>query len=88
MKVNSLKGFFVCEQCRKSCKNGCDDVGPYGPDRCVDAYFPRKQYIRCLGKYCDTPCKFQQDESSLKMEQLINLVKYLTLELNKHLIKN
>jgi len=60
MNINNLKGFFVCNQCRSTCKDGCDDVGPYGPNSCVKAYFPRKQFVKCLGPYCDSPCKLKQ----------------------------
>ena len=81
-----LKGFFVCNRCRNNCANGCDEIGPFGPDNCVGAYYPRKQRVTCLGKYCDDPCEYQE-ESDLTMEQLVVLVKYLTVEINKHLIK-
>lgn len=83
----SLKGFFVCNNCKCYCSNGEDCVGPFGPDRCEKAYFPRKQNVDCLGKYCDTPCELQTVDTDLTREQLINLVMYLGTELNKVLIK-
>ena len=86
MSANNIKGFFVCNRCRETCKDGLDDVGPYGPNSCVKAYYPRKQYIKCLGSYCDSPCGFREKISDVTVEQLINLVKFLTIELNKHLI--
>ena len=85
-KKGTLKGFFVCDMCRQSCKDGCDDVGLYGPNSCVFAYHPRKQFINCLGPYCDIPCKLQRKESDLTIEQLIKLTMFLTDELNKVLI--
>lgn len=87
MDLNSIKGFFVCDKCRSSCHDGCDEVGLYGPNSCVFAYFPRKQHIKCLGPYCDSPCNLQQTESDLTLEQLLRLVRFLTAELNKHLLK-
>lgn len=85
-KKGTLKGFFVCDKCRSLCKDGCDSVGLYGPNSCVFAYYPRKQFIKCLGPYCDTPCKLKQKESDLTIDQLIKLTMFLTDELNKVLI--
>ena len=81
-----LKGMFVCNRCRKSCKNGSDEVGVYGPDNCVEAYFPRKQKIACLGKYCEQPCELIQD-SDLTFDALINAVKYLGDLVNHYIMK-
>lgn len=86
--LSSLKGFFVCAQCRRDCRDGCDEVGLFGPNSCVFAYFPRKQRIGCLGPQCDLPCDLQKDVSDLQMEQMVRLVKFLTVELNKHITKN
>ena len=86
MSKLTLKGFFVCHRCRSSCSNGEDGVGPYGPDRCPEAYFPRKQRIGCLGPWCDTPCHLQTEDSDLSQKHLIDLVMYLGTELNRHLI--
>ena len=81
-----LKAFFVCDNCRCYCSNGCDEVGLYGPDNCEKAYFPRKQNIGCLGQFCDTPCELQRAESDVTIQQYINLIMYLGEELNKFLI--
>lgn len=78
-----LRGFFVCDHCAASCEDGEDEVGPYGPHRCPEAYFPRKQEIRCLGPYCDAPCPMRQETGDLTMEHLIRLALYLGAELNK-----
>ena len=84
-----IKPFFVCHQCRASCSNGEDEVGVYGPDRCPAAYTPRKQEIGCLGPLCDRdfPCELQAEKSDVTEEQWARLVAYLTVELNKFLIK-
>lgn len=85
-KANLIKGFFVCDSCRQTCIDGSDSIGLYGPNSCVFSSHPRKQYIRCLGKYCDIPCKLRRKESDITIDKLITLVKYLTKELNKHLM--
>lgn len=86
MNINSIKGFFVCQKCRIKCKDGSDKIGLYGPNSCVFAYFPRKQYVNCLGPYCDEPCEHRTETSDLTIEQLLNLVKFLTKELNSRLV--
>jgi hypothetical protein len=88
MSTDSLKGFFVCDKCRRDCRDGCDAVGLFGPQSCVFAYFPRKQRIGCLGPWCDVPCDLRKDASDLRMEQMVRLVKFLTVELNRYLIVN
>lgn len=88
MKLESLKGFFVCDKCRELCQDGADEVGLYGPNSCVFAYFPRKQRVACLGPYCDCPCALQKPDSDLTMDQLIRLVVYLARELNQQLLKD
>lgn len=75
-----LREFFVCNHCRATCTNA-----PNCSEDLKGDLFPRKQFVECLGKHCDKPCELQQ-ESSLKIEQLIILVKYLGNELNKLLI--
>ena len=82
-----LKGFFVCKLCRAICKDGSDEVGPFGPNSCAPAYAPRKQVVDCLGIHCDRPCHLQQEESSLSIDQLVKLVVYLGNEVNMHIYK-
>lgn len=82
----TLKGFFVCNQCRATCSNGDDEVGPFGPDRCPEAYHPRKQRLNCLGPYCDRPCALQEEVSDLTYDQLIALTLYLADYLDTFLI--
>ena len=88
----NLKEAFICDYCRNICKAGCHEemverlktgkINPTDPD-----FYPRKQIITCLGKYCQHPCQYQREETDLTMEQLINLVKFLGTKLNEFLIK-
>lgn len=78
-----LRQCFVCNNCRTNC--------PSGPACTADldtVLYPRKQYVDCLGEWCDQPCELRKEHSDLKMEQLVVLVRYLGTELNRHLIKS
>ena len=94
----SINGSFICEHCRNECRGKCHDrltaimEGKYKPgDEEYEAnkdLIGRKQIIRCLGPYCDKPCRYKLDEftpykESDGIEPLINLIKYLGNEVHK-----
>ena len=84
-----MRGFFVCDNCRTFCNGTCStELEEIKSGLRIDnELYPRKQLITCLGKYCDTPCELQKNESDLTLEQCIILIEYLGERLNKELIK-
>lgn len=85
-KVDQIKGFFVCDQCRTICHDGEDDQGRYGPRNCPVVYPDRKKEIGCLGKFCDAPCELRKEGTDLTLDIAVDLISYLTIEINKLLI--
>ena len=83
---NAIKGLFVCDRCRKVCRDGEDEYGVYGPGKCPEAYSGRKTRLGCLGPLCDSPCELQKEKTDLTPEIAIGVIKYLVVELNKILI--
>ena len=84
------RGLFICENCRNICKGTCHEEmlecfkeGKMPKD---DPYFfPRKQIITCLGPFCKSPCKYQQKETDLTIEQAMNIIKFFAWRLDKEL---
>ena len=80
----SLKECFVCEFCRQICQGPCDadlqrlEEGIVD-DANRDLAGGRKQRIKCLGKYCDKPCQFQDLEATIDPQVLINTIKFLEI---------
>lgn len=88
MNINSIKGGFVCNKCRRECSDGEDSVGPFGPNNCALAYPGRKIEITCLGPLCDEPCDLRKEECEVTKEILCYKIRYLTSELNKIHLKD
>lgn len=80
-----LRQFFVCNNCRTNCPSGTECSEELLTDG--NPLFPRKQYIECLGEWCDSPCALRKENSDIKISQLIILVKYLGTQLNNQLMK-
>ena len=72
-----LRGFFVCNNCRKFCDGTCSKELQEIKDglRIDNELYPRKQLIGCLGKYCDKPCELQIKESDLTLLKNLNIKK-------------
>ena len=93
-----INGSFICERCRKICKGDCHEKlssilcgevkeGSAEYERDKDL-IGRKQIIRCLGPYCDSPCEYRLDdytpyEQGDGVKPLINLIKWLGKESNR-----
>lgn len=93
-----INGSFICERCRQICKGGCferlmaiengeviEGSKEYEANKDL---IGRKQIIRCLGKYCDNPCRFQLEEYTPYKEEdgikpLINLINYMGGKVNE-----
>ena len=83
-----INGSFICERCRNICKGPCHDQLTAIMEGDMSHYeenkdlVGRKQIIKCLGKYCPHPCKYQlEDYTPYKEEDgvkpLIGLIEYL-----------
>ena len=98
-----INGSFICEKCRQICKGGCFEQlmsiekGEWKPgdveyEKNKDL-IGRKQIIKCLGKYCPNPCKYQEEDYTPFSEEdgvkpLIELIEYLGNKVNELLEKN
>lgn len=86
-----IKDCFVCNFCREICGGGCNDEilrlhAGIVDDRNRDLADNRKQIIKCLGKYCDSPCCLQDMDSTVDTQVLVNTIKYLGTKLNSVLV--
>ena len=91
MKYNN-RGSFICERCRNICGGGCHEkltalMNGVGNESDSDL-IGRKQIIKCLGKYCQDPCEFQQEDyTPYKPEDgvkpLIDMINYLGNKVNE-----
>lgn len=91
-KEFKIKDCFVCNFCREICKGGCNEDLERLEQGIVDSKNKdlqnnRKQRIKCLGKYCDAPCKLQDLSVEVDPQLLINTIKYLGTTLNELLIQ-
>lgn len=88
----SLNGSFVCEKCRKICGGPCDaqlqeiEKGIITEEN-MDLV-GRKQRIKCLGKWCEHPCEYQDltQYADVDLTPFVNLIKYLGNKCNSLLI--
>lgn len=90
MKEFKIKDCFICEYCRNVCCGPCDNDLQRLEEGIVDNKNKdlknhRKQRIKCLGVYCDVPCKLQNKNEVPDIQVLINTIKFLGTELNKRL---
>ena len=81
MIAYKLRGSFICNNCLANCKTSDECIND------IEALYPRKQQIGCLGEFCDSPCELQK-ESDLTIEALVTLTKFLGGELNKYLLSS
>lgn len=95
--VNS--GSFICDKCRSICKGGCHEKLTELLNGNLEHYeenkdlLGRKQIIHCLGKYCDSPCKYQREDYTPFNEEdglkpLFGLIDWMGNKLNNILTKN
>lgn len=93
-----INGSFICDRCRNICDGTCHEklsellngnLTHYEENKDL---IGRKQIIHCLGKYCDTPCKYQRKDFTPYNEgdgikPLIDLIQWMGSKLNNILTK-
>ena len=86
---SSIKDCFVCEFCRNVCKGPCDELlQQIGRGEITEEnkdLIGRKHRIKCLGKYCDNPCEYQDLSAyeGVDISPFIEEIKFLLNEVNK-----
>lgn len=94
MRDFKIKDCFICNFCRNECKGPCNDIkeailngkikkGSKEYLENIDLTTDRKQIIKCLGKYCDRPCKHQDLNAKPPIEALVRAIKYLGNKCNQ-----
>lgn len=90
----NLKDAFVCEFCRNICDGNCsellDQIAAGNINDGNRDLIGRKHKIKCLGRFCDKPCK-RQDLSSYENVDLtpfLDLIKYLGNTVNELIEEN
>lgn len=91
----SLKNKFICDYCRNICPSDCNGiklkiqsgeypVGSEEYEKNKDLSGNRKQIIRCLGKFCPYPCKYNDPEAykEISYETLFDAIIYLGQKCN------
>lgn len=88
MEEFKVKECFICDYCREICDGNCNEIkkmllsgkvakgDKFYKDN-IDLADNRKQFIHCLGKYCDKPCDLQDINAEPPIEVLIKTIKYL-----------
>ena len=79
----SIKDCFVCEFCRNICKGPCDGLLRQIEEGNITEenkdLVGRKHRIKCLGRFCDKPCKYQDlsQYEGVDLTPFIEEIKYL-----------
>ncbi len=81
----SINGNFVCEHCRQECGHCIDELETIknGGEIEDKELYPRKQLIKCLGKYCQHPCQYYNDETDLTVDQCVKLINWMGTKIHK-----
>lgn len=88
MSKNNIKHLFICDFCRNKCKGCIEDLerlkSGIVDDKNKDL-IGRKAEIKCLGRFCPTPCKYQDLEcfKDLDLKPLIELIGFLQEKCNE-----
>lgn len=82
MKRINIKDFFICNMCRQKCGACIEDLERLKKGIVDDKnkdLVGRKQEIVCLGRYCPTPCEFQDVEcyKDIDITKLLELIEFL-----------
>ena len=88
MKEFKIKECFVCDFCRNICKAPCDqhlrdalEGKVYDENRDI---IGRKFRIKCLGRFCDNPCEYQDltQYKDVDLTPFIGVIKFLGTKCN------
>ena len=88
MKFN-IKDCFVCEFCRNICEGTCNEQLEEIKKGIITKenkdLIGRKYQIKCLGRFCDRPCKLQDLSSyeNVDLSPFIGLINYLGNKCNE-----
>ena len=89
-----IKDAFVCEFCRNVCKGPCSSLlDQIAEGNITDEnrdLIGRKHKIKCLGRFCDNPCKYQDLTAyeGVDLTPFLDLIKFLGNKCNELLTKD
>ena len=88
-KLFNVKDCFVCEFCRNICEGNCsellDQIAAGNITEENKDLVDRKQKIKCLGRFCDRPCKYQDLTAyeNVDLTPFLRLIRYLGAKSNE-----
>ncbi len=91
---NDINGCFVCDFCRNICKGPCDThLLEIAQGKITDEnkdLAGRKQRIKCLGRFCEHPCEYQDlsQYEGVDLTPFLNEIRYLVGMVNSLLMEN
>ena len=89
-----IKDAFVCEFCRNICDANCSELlDQIAAGKVTDEnkdLIGRKHKIKCLGRFCETPCEYQDLTAyeNVDLTPFIDLIKFLGNKCNDLLIED